>query len=436
MGNRKYSFIRKKPDREFFLCLLCILSMYLLLFEEPLQDLHFPLPTYFGNILAVAGCVFAILAVSGSDEVLRRRTLPYVIAGGIFLLCGFIGWIMYRYQTLLITADGAFEHLRFFLCLFLFYRIAGGISFRKYAGLLFANTTLLSAFMILLSYYDFFHPTWPRQIYRFGVGSVQLFFRHPSNFGAHCVFLLGMLCFLMPYLEEKAAGRLGKSKVWTARILMILLCGSILMTLRIRLIGFIVFFALLFIYLILLRKNLTAAVGITAFAAAALIGWKRFYWYYFSSDALDMARGQLAVNALRIARRAFPFGSGFGTFATRIAQIHFSPVYYKYNMIYTLGLSPEQSNYACDAYFPALIAETGWLGTAAYTLILLLLFRAVFQIKKNAADARLRFYLTLTAFSLLVYELLEMTGTLAFAEPYSLLIAMVLGFALSEGRSL
>ena len=417
--------------------LFTVLCMYILLFDEPCTDHGIALPALVLNIVPVIGAVALVyFAFRASDES-RRRFLPYVIAGAVFLACGFIGYFMFRYQTFLITADGAYEHLRFFLSLYLFYKVAEYLPFRKYALRLFIHASFLSALLAALSYYDFFIPTWPRQIYYFGIGSIQLFFRHPSNFGAHCIFLLTLLTFLTPYLKEDASLRpaVRKGCLAAGTVLIILLLGSVIMTMRVRLIAFAAFYVLLYLYLIVWKRRLTFTAFCAGGAAALLIGWKRLYRYYFSEETLKMARGQLAYNAVRIANRYVPFGSGFGTFATRIAQIHYSPVYYKYGMIYTLGLSPEQSNYACDAYFPAIIAESGWLGTLAYACILLLLLRAVFRIQKNAADARHAAYMTFTALSLFVYELLEMTGTLAFAEPYSILIALVLGFSLSASRS-
>ena len=147
-----------------------------------------------------------------------------------------------------------------------------------------------------------------------------------------------------------------------------------------------------------------------------------------------MARGQFAINSLDIAKNNLPFGSGFGTFGSRLAQLHYSPLYFKYKMAETLGMSPDHPAYACDTFFPCILAESGWLGLVAYCGMILTLFIFILQSQKKNDRSQISYYAVFTALILLSYELLETTGTLAFSETYSILIAIPFAFALLKCR--
>ena len=186
--------------------------------------------------------------------------------------------------------------------------------------------------------------------------------------------------------------------------------------------------------MILFKKRLNLPVILIAVAGALAVGWRRFYDFYFSPYAYTMARGQFAINSLDIAKKNFPFGSGFGTFGSRMAQLYYSPLYYQYDMMTTIGVTPDHPAYACDTFFPCILAESGWLGLVAYLGLIFILFIYIMQSQKKTDRSELSYYAVFTAFCLLAYELLETTGTLAFSETYSILIAIPFAFAILKCR--
>lgn len=231
----------------------------------------------------------------------------------------------------------------------------------KYAKRLFCHVGLLSMILIVLTTVDIIFHIWGRQIYRFGIGSIQLFYGHPSNFGAHCVFLLAMLCILIPYLQlidDEESRRVPRWSV-TATVLMCCMLVLVLTTIRTRLIGFVAAFIILFIYMIVIKKKLHPGIILVGVQVALAIGWQRIYFFYFSKYSYTMARGQFATNSLDIALNNMPFGAGFGTFGSRMAQIHYSPLYFKYHMMLTTGMQPTHPSYACDSFYPMILGESG-----------------------------------------------------------------------------
>ena len=424
----------KLPERYgLYLFLLC--ALYLLSTEELMTNYHIGINTLFRNLLPIPALILLILSFqkdSEEDHAGFRSTVLSLITlcGIVFAFSGVVGWCLHHHQTLLTTLQAMYEHLRFFLSLYLFAQLFRRLPMRTYAFRLFIHTAVLSSIIIVLSFLDFRLYIWPRQIYRFGIGSIQLFFWHPSNLGAHAVFFIAMLCLLRPHLGKSSEKFSVPRTVDT--ILSFLMLVVVLMTLRIRLFGFAAVFVILYFYMIVLRKKLHLPIILAGAAATLLIGWKRLYDFYFSPYAYTMARGQFALNSLDIALKNMPFGTGFGTFGSRRAQLHYSPVYYEYYMMLIPGLSPEHSNYACDTFFPVILAESGWLGFAAYAGMLILITALIFHYQKTSRTTPVLLHAVFTACMLLVYELAEATGTLAFSEIYSILIALALGFAFSQ----
>ena len=425
--------VKSKLPPSYGLYLLMLVCVYLLVFEEVLRGQNVLLSPVLRTFLPFTAVFYFLIRASRNPKHFSKLTSPWVILAALFLICGFIGYLFHRYQTLFVTAGGMYEHIRFWLCLYLAIEFFQAFPLARYARRLFIHLSLMSALILLASYLDLRYNLWPRQIWRFGIGSLQLAFGHPSNLGGACVFLIAMLLILHPMLRTKDGSfsiLCGINTLFTFGLLAV-----VVLTLRFRLLAFAALFVVLYFWMIILNKRLNIIVIAICAAAAFAVGWKRFYIYYFSPFAYTMARGQFAVNSIRIANRFAPFGSGFGTFGSRFAQVYYSPLYYQYDMMLTPGVSPEHPNFTCDGFFPSILAESGWLGFAAYLGLLLLLAVMIYRLQKNSAGSRLLAYASFTAVILFCYELLETTGTLAFSEIYSVMISLALGAALSLRKS-
>ena len=414
--------------------LFLIVCIWLLSVEEPAARLGLAFVTVFRNLLPVVGVVLFLVRAIHRPSDFAKLLSPTVILAAVFALSGMIGWAANQYQNLSVTAQSLYGHLRFFVCIMLFTELFKMIPIRDYAARLFLHAAVIASVTVICGILDFFLYIWPRQMFRYGTSSLQLFYGHPSNLAAHCVFLIGLFCALLPYLQERP-GKAGLRMVVIDVILTFLLLGETVLTLRVRLFGFAVFFLVLYVWMLVARRRLSLPVAAIGVAGAFAIGWRRLYDFYFSPYAYTMARGQFAINSLDIAKKNLPFGSGFGTFGSRLAQINYSPLYYKYRMMTTVGMAPSHPSYACDTFFPMILAESGWLGFAAYLGMLAILTVRVFRIQKDgSAFSR---HAAFSALMMLAFEFLETTGTLAFSETYSVMIAMVIGlcFAVSAAES-
>ncbi len=421
-----------KKNQSFINYIILIVLIWLLSFEEPITRLGFAGITILRNLIPLFAILFFIIRAVHNTSEFKKLLSPFVICGAVFAVSGLIGWAANNYQHFLITVQTMYEHLRFWICLWIFVELFRKLPVEKYARRLFFHIAFISTGLIACCILDMLFYIWPRQSYKFGLGSLQLFLAHPSNLAAHLIFLISMLCMLYPYLK-KLAGRISFYCIYNL-ILTFLLLGCVFMTLRTRIFGFIAFFLILYIIMILFKKRLNLPVILIAVAGALAVGWRRFYDFYFSPYAYTMARGQFAINSLDIAKKNFPFGSGFGTFGSRMAQLYYSPLYYQYDMMTTIGVTPDHPAYACDTFFPCILAESGWLGLVAYLGLIFILFIYIMQSQKKIDRSELSYYAVFTAFCLLAYELLETTGTLAFSETYSILIAIPFAFAILKCR--
>ena len=414
--------------------LFLVVCIWLLTVEEPAAAAGLALVTVFRNLLPVLAAVLFLVRSVHRPADFSKLLSPTVILGAVFALSGLIGWAANQYQNVSVTGQTLYAHLRFFVCIWLFAELFRMIPLRDYAVRLFLHAAVIAAVTAACGLLDFFFYLWPRQMFRYGTSSLQLFYGHPSNLAAHCVFLIGLFCALLPFLQERQ-GKVGFRMVVVNVVLTFLLLAETVLTLRVRLFGFAVFFLVLYVWMLIARRRLSLPVAAIGVAGAFAIGWRRLYDFYFSPYAYTMARGQFAINSLDIAKKNLPFGSGFGTFGSRLAQLNYSPLYYKYRMMTTVGMAPSHPSYACDTFFPMILAESGWLGFAAYLGMLGILTVRVFRIQKDGS--RLSLHAGFAALTMLAFEFLETTGTLAFSETYSVMIAMVIGlcFALSDPKA-
>lgn len=116
----------------------------------------------------------------------------------------------------------------------------------------------------------------------------------------------------------------------------------------------------------------------------------------------------------------FPFGSGFASYGTDAAVIYYSLLYYLYGFDSVWGLSPTNSIFAHDTYWPAIMAQFGAFGLIIMLLVvyhwardllrrvkhekyayLAGLFIAITQISSSIATATFFHFVTVGLFFLL-----------------------------------
>ena len=343
-----------------------------------------------------------------------KLTDPILVFALLFAFAGVVSWARCRVQPLSLTLLSMLEHYRFWLGLYLFYVIASEFDLASAAKKLALQIRLLCVLIIGTTIADMIFHIWPRQEYRHGIGSIQIFFGHPSVLAIVSVFLIGCLLLLTVYVRF----------LWPWIFAMFLpLC----MTLRVRMLGFAFCLAVIFLLLVLKKHYLRLPHILIALVGLLGIGGYRIWTMYFYRTAWRNARTVMTVTSLQVARDHVPFGAGFGTYGSRIAQIFYSPLYFDYGLFRYLGLDPLWPSFACDTFWPMLLGETGFIGLALYIVMVVMLCIKV----RRTRFGEHRFYVT--ALVLLLFLLLESTSALAFSGSGIAMITLPLGMALYFG---
>lgn len=98
----------------------------------------------------------------------------------------------------------------------------------------------------------------------------------------------------------------------------------------------------------------------------------------------------LYTSGLSILASCFPFGSGFGTFASYLSGEYYSKLYYIYGFADRVGALVNETNYTdlSDAGLPYYYAQFGLFGFACFVIILLCLYFVI--IKKYGSNPNKR----------------------------------------------
>ena len=231
---------------------------------------------------------------------------------------------------------------------------------------------------------------YPTDNVRFGIHTTALMFKHPTQLAFYTITLLLVCYFLRNYL-------LLKVNYFSLNFLFG--CLVVLITGRTKAIAFmlvLIFYLCISPYI----NKIKIRYLITIIPILIYISWERIVTSLFGSGE---ARGVLYRTSLIIARDHFPFGAGFATFGTEFSRRKYSVIYSKYNISNIWGLSKDNDNFITDTTWPAIIGETGYIGTLAMVLIFSNFFKMIskFKVTKN---------ITISLVAFLVYVIFESIG--------------------------
>lgn len=119
----------------------------------------------------------------------------------------------------------------------------------------------------------------------------------------------------------------------------------------------------------------------------AYIGWSKIQFYFLQSTRT--ARAVLLRYGIKTAIDCFPIGAGFGAYGTYAAKAYRSLLYSEYNFSGYYGLSEEFGAFLTDDYWPAIIAEFGFLGAIMMLALILLVFKIILDKTKYNSTLRL-----------------------------------------------
>lgn len=267
-------------------------------------------------------------------------------------------------------------------------------------------------------------------LYRFGYPSVQAFFDHPGWYGSFMTFAALLFFSKFSVTGRRSAGG------WSGAALAGALASWRLKTLLAASAG--VIGIMLGSSRRASSRALRSIIPAAAVLAMSLGGLLQGLittqiTTYLSADG-DSNRQQLYRAGFSIAADEFPLGGGFGRFGSATSTQYYSPLYDRYGLSSTYGLSRESNLTAQDTAWASIIGETGVLGTGAFVFALAFIGRALRRSARKGKGYRQGF--ATAGFCLVAVAVLDGLALPVFSNSfYSLSVALVVGLgSVSQGR--
>ena len=397
-----------------------LIMALLFLLQDKLQDWFGPFQ-YFDEAFGLL--IFPMLFLRLRQNRIRSdwTRQDVILYGGLmtFWLFGWAGNYVYEYQPLSNALKDSYVNIKFFLAVggsFLFFDDPQ-LNFTKLKKKAWPWLNAATLVLFVLFLLDLFFQVFSTDT-RGGLPAVKIFYSAQTVLVANCVFLS---CIYLWYYD------------WHRKRIILplaLLCVMMFWTIRVKSMGAIA--AILLIYLFVLhnqkgigKKMKIFAICLLLFAAAAII--YQFISYYFMMGT-ESARAMLTLAAPFVAWDHFPFGSGWGTFASAFSAEPYSPVYGMYRMAGIWGISPDYPAFVSDTYWPMIIGQTGFFGFAGFIAALVIFVRKVMVLKNDRPALA-------GALNALLYLLISSTSESALANPMAVPLAFWLGFLLARHKN-
>lgn len=390
---------------------MCIAIMYMFALQFWLMQ-KISIFQYWDEFYAVL-CV-PLAMWNFNEKIKLKKDSKYIrymfVALYMFLLLGIVSNFIFNYQRPIAIIQDVFLNFKFFMGIATTYYLFKNFKLDNYQKQIrFHAQLLISVYFILVLQNKITH-IFPVADMRFGINAEKIFFNHPTELASATFFLLLML--IINYTNKKS------------NILYISMATVvILLTLRFKAIAAV----MLFIYIcviVLSGRRMRALYLIPLIPFIVVVGGKEFYFYFFSSRTMDMARGALSFTSLKIAADTFPLGAGFGTFASWPSGSYYSPLYPLYGISQVWGLGEEWPMLVSDVFWPMIIAQNGFIGLVLYIFIIYCLFKVIIQCAK--VDKRL----FLAGIGALSYLLVSSIAESAFVNPLALPLSFVIGLSI------
>ena len=111
-----------------------------------------------------------------------------------------------------------------------------------------------------------------------------------------------------------------------------------------------------------------------------------------------------------------PIGAGFATYGSSVAANQYSNLYYLYGFSNRWGMGKNDTGFLVDSYYPQIIAQTGFLGSALYGIFMYkLFFKIIMRMQNNSAKTATIYLFAIWAVSGLGFGSSSLWGCLVYA---------------------
>lgn len=324
-----------------------------------------------------------------------------------FLAIGGISSVVFRYQALIPALTDALVVVNKFmvgyLTAYLYSCQNPGYLYPRMNGV----ARVITVVLFLLAIHDIFLPPFFRVgEYRYFTNSLVLMFPHQTYLAAACITLLILL------------GANNEKQQNLPFMLMASFVG--MMTLRGKAIAFFGIYWVLYICILVFRNRHYLALLIGGGLAAMLVGMEQIILYFFT-DSHYSPRSIMTSDSIKLMLQHFPFGTGFATFGSALAESNYSPLYLQLGYADNYGMGPDNAMFLTDCFWPEIFAQFGVIGTALFVAVLVLLFKSTLKTLRSRPKAGFSMLL------IFINMLINSTAESSFFNPASFLLFILFG---------
>lgn len=384
-----------------------VILFYLCIFQTPLSKI-LNVFGYTDEIIALIALPIAVIEFQRNNYVVKKKCGHYLIFLVVYAVSGILGNLKYQYQPFFdVALSELFLAVKFWLAIYMGSKVLKNLEIRVYAHKIYFHIRAVIVLFVVLLLLDNIFGIYDSSI-RYGLRSTELFYGVPTVFAAICVFLIALLTIVRPYV-------IGVKKWYI--ILLLLMCS----TLRSKAFAAALLFLLLYYFVFIKKRKVTLGILVLFIPIMLLMGWNQIEYYFFSEIRLDSARYQLMITSIQIMQDAFPIGTGFGTFASYMSGVHYSPIYTLYGIANVNGLREGSAAFISDSYWAMVIGETGIIGMISILIVLYQMYKRISSVNQINPS----FYVA--GLMVLLYLLISSSGESAFAHPIAIPLALVQG---------
>jgi hypothetical protein len=254
--------------------------------------------------------------------------------------------------------------------------------------------------------------------------SFSVFFQHPSRYGTAIIILSLFYLYTSKFTKKD-------------KIVFFIMLSFGLLSGKGKFFGFYAFtIVLLYLYnksfyLKISLKNLF--IGLVTIALVGIAAKEKvlFYSQGFLIDKNEvshsLARPVLYVTSWEIIKDYFPFGSGFGSFATYASSKPYSSIYKEYGINEVYGISEKFPDFIADTHFPSL-AQFGVVGIILFVLFWYCIIATSNRYRMDFPGYHGYFFII----SIIGFFSIELVADATFTYNRGFIMMMFLGYILND----
>lgn len=391
---------------------------FALVFQKAMQrvissGILFQAVTYLDEVTEIVAIIIIIRALAKKQLKLSKYEVAIGVAFTIYFAFCTVSTIVNSYMGIFLSVLDAFVCAKFMVFYFAGKSLIASkaLTLKKTYDILNVPCKQASVILLLLALHDLIFPAFfAKYDFRFFTNSLMLGFQHPAYLAIVCLTVICVLALNMRYDQSNL------KYIFMMSVVTIL-------TFRLKEMAAVLIILLLYIMFVKYKFQGNALVLAPIAGLAIYFSSDQFDKYFTVHDYAPM-RLKLIQDGVKIANQHFPFGSGFATFGTTVSYEYNSPFYQSLGYYSKLYIDQQV---VADAFWHGIFAESGWLGTAAFIVAVLLM--AVDSVSKAKAHP----YAGWCMLSVMLYSFIASVASTSFFNPAIALMFIIYGIA-SEDR--